>query len=96
MAYEADLEGFAARYAEANAELAYQIAVGRAFVEEVVLQDNKLWRVVALFPAFDVDGMRSRSSGGTDIHPRPWRSGHTVEEQDIRVAVELALPYRHC
>ena len=59
MAYEADPDGFAERYAEADAELARRIAAARALVDDVVLPDNELRRIAALCAAFDVDGMRA-------------------------------------
>ena len=59
MAYEADPDGFAERYADADAELARRIAAARALVDDVVLPDNELRRIAALCAAFDVDGMRA-------------------------------------
>ncbi len=59
MAYEADPDGFAERYADADAELARRIAAARALVDDVVLPDTELRRIAALCAAFDVDGMRA-------------------------------------
>lgn len=59
MAYEADPDGFAERYAAADAELARRIAAARALVDDVVLPDNELRRIAALCAVFDVDGMRA-------------------------------------
>ena len=59
MAYEADPDAFAERYADADAELARRIAAARALVDDVVLPDNELRRIAALCAAFDVDGMRA-------------------------------------
>ncbi|WP_375487644.1 ATP-binding protein, partial [uncultured Mycobacterium sp.] len=59
MAYEADPDAFAARYAAADAELARRIADARELVSDVVLPDNELRRIAALCAAFDVDGMRA-------------------------------------
>lgn len=59
LAYEADPAGFAARYADQDAELAARIAAARALVADVVLPDNELRRIAALCAAFDVDGMRA-------------------------------------
>jgi len=59
MAYEADPDAFAERYADADAELARRIAAARALVDNVVLPDNELRRIAALCAAFDVDGMRA-------------------------------------
>lgn len=95
LAYEADPAGFAARYAKADTELAGQIAAARAAVTDVVLPDNELRRIAALCAAFDVDGMRADLVlARTAVAHAAWRGSSTVEEQDIRVAAELALPHR--
>ena len=95
MAYEADPDGFAERYAEADAELARRIADARELVDDVVLPDNELRRIAALCAAFDVDGMRADLVvARTAAAHAAWRGALSVEEQDIRVAAELALPHR--
>ncbi|ETW26141.1 magnesium chelatase subunit D family protein [Mycobacterium gastri] len=95
MAYEADPDTFAESYVEADAELARQIAAARALVDKVVLPDNELRRIAALCAAFDVDGMRADLVvARTAAAHAAWRGARTVEEQDIRVAAELALPHR--
>jgi magnesium chelatase subunit D len=95
MAYEADPDGFAERFAEADAELARRIAAARAVVDDVVLPDNELRRIAALCAAFDVDGMRADLVvARTAVAHAAWRGALSVEEQDIRVAAELALPHR--
>ncbi len=95
MAYEADPDAFAARYADADADLARRIATARALVDDVVLPDHELRRIAALCAAFDVDGMRADLVvARTAVAHAAWRGAHTVEEQDIRVAAELALPHR--
>ena len=95
MAYEADPEGFAERYAAADAELARQIAAARLLVDDVVLPDNELRRIATLCAAFDVDGMRADLVvARTAVAHAAWRGCRTVDEQDIRVAAELALPHR--
>lgn len=95
MAYEADPDGFAERYADADAQLAGRIATARALLDDVVLPDNELRRIAALCAAFDVDGMRADLVvARTAVAHAAWRGAHTVEEEDIRVAAELALPHR--
>jgi magnesium chelatase subunit D len=95
MAYEADPDAFAERYADADAELARRIADARVLVDEVMLPDNELRRIAALCAAFDVDGMRADLVvARTAIAHAAWRGCDTVAEQDIRVAAELALPHR--
>ena len=95
MAYEADPDAFAQRYADADTELARRIAAARALVDEVALPDNELRRIAALCAAFDVDGMRADLvMARTAAAHAAWRGARAVEEQDIRVAAELALPHR--
>jgi magnesium chelatase subunit D len=95
LAFEADPPGFAARYAEADSELASRIAAARLAVADVVLPDNELRRIAALCAAFDVDGMRADLVlARTAVAHAAWRGSETVEEEDIRVAAELALPHR--
>jgi magnesium chelatase subunit D len=95
MAYEADPAGFAERYADADAELARRIAGARAIVDDIALPDNELRRIAALCAAFDVDGMRADLVvARTAVAHAAWRGADTVDESDIRVAAELALPHR--
>ncbi len=95
MAFEADPEGFAGRYADDDTDLARRIAAARALVPEVVLPDGELRRIAALCAAFDVDGMRADLViARTAVAHAAWRGADTVAEQDIRAAAELALPHR--
>ncbi|MGV0870901.1 magnesium chelatase subunit D family protein [Mycolicibacterium sp. XJ879] len=95
MAYEADPAGFAAAYADDDAELARRIAEARKAVESVALPDSELRRIAALCAAFDVDGMRADLVvARTAVAHAAWRGADTVGEEDIRVAAELALPHR--
>ena len=95
LAYEADPDAFAERHAQADAELARRIAAARALVDDVVLPDSELRRIAALCAAFDVDGMRADLVvARTAVAHAAWRGASTVEEQDVRVAAELALPHR--
>jgi len=95
LAYEADPSGFAARHAGADADLAARIAEARAVLPDVVLPDKELRRIAALCAAFDVDGMRADLVvARTAVAHAAWRRVKTVDEEDIRVAAELALPHR--
>lgn len=95
MAYEADPEAFAQRYAADDAELARRIASARRLVDDVTLPDNELRRIAALCAAFGVDGMRADLViARTAVAHAAWRGADIVTEQDIRVAAELALPHR--
>ena len=103
--YESDPAGFAARYADADSDLAIRISAARALVDEVELPDRELNRIAALCAAFDVDGMRADLViARTAVAHAAWRGAETrareaagritVGEDDIRVAAELALPHR--
>ncbi|OBI80913.1 magnesium chelatase subunit D family protein [Mycobacterium sp. E740] len=95
MAYEADPDGFAQRYAAADAELAARISGARAVVGSIRLPDTELRRIAALCAAFDVDGMRADLVvARTAVAHAAWRGADEVTEEDIRVAAELALPHR--
>jgi magnesium chelatase subunit D len=97
--YEADPAGFAARYADADADTARRIAAARARVGDVVLPDSELRRIAALCASFDVDGMRAdlvvaRTAVAYAAWARPHDAEIEVNAADIRVAAELALPHR--
>ncbi len=95
MAYEADPDRFADRFANADAELARRITAARALVDQVDLPDNEVRRIAALCAAFDVDGMRADLVvARAAVAHAAWRGVGAVDEQDIRVAAELALPHR--
>ena len=103
--YEADPAGFAAQHAPADTELAHRVAAARDRVASVQLPDSELRRIAAVCAAFDVDGMRADLVvARTAVAHAAWRGAEAgaseatgeivVAEEDIRVAVELALPHR--
>lgn len=93
--YEADPDGFAARYAAADREVAERILTARDRLPDVALDDVELRRIAALCAAFDVDGMRADLVvARTATAHAAWRGSDTVTEDDVRVAAELALPHR--
>ncbi len=95
LAYEADPAGFAARFADADADVARRIAAARTRVAGVVLGDDELGRIAALCAAFDVDGMRADLVvARTAVAHAAWRGADHVAAEDIRVAAEFALPHR--
>lgn len=95
MDFEADPESFVRKHADADAELSRRIAAARVAVGSVVLPDSELRRIAALCAAFDVDGMRADLVvARTAVAHAAWRGNPAVEEEDIRVAAELALPHR--
>ena len=95
MDFEADPDGFAARYVDDDADLSRRIALARAMVGTVILPDDELRRIAALCAAFEVDGMRADLVvARTAVAHAAWRGADLVEEEDVRVAAELALPHR--
>ena len=95
LAYEADPVAFASRYADEDAALAAQISAARSSVSAVALSDKDLRTIAALCAAFEVDGMRADLViARTAVAHAAWRGADAVDEQDIRVAAELALPHR--
>jgi magnesium chelatase subunit D len=95
LAYEADPDGFAARWADDDAELAARIDKARAALPRVVLPDTELRRIAAVCAAFEVDGMRADLVvARTAIANCVWRGADSVTEDDVETAVRLALPHR--
>ena len=95
LAYEADPAGFAADWAETDAELAVRIVKARAELANAVLPDTELRRIAAVCAAFEVDGMRADLVvARTSIAHCVWRGANTVTEEDVEAAVRLALPHR--
>ncbi|GAB3683321.1 putative cobaltochelatase [Saccharopolyspora tripterygii] len=95
LAFEADPAGFAAQWADADAELAEHISAARARVEKVQLPDTELRRISALCAAFDVDGMRADLVlARTAVAHAAWRGAEAVAEEDVEAAARLALPHR--
>ena len=95
LAYEADPEGFAAQYAEADAELAGHIAAARARLPHVVLGDRALQEVTTVCAAFDVDGLRADLvTAKAAVALAAWAGRTEVTTEDVRTAARLALPHR--
>ncbi len=95
LAYEADPEKFAGRWADEDARLKQQITNARANLRSVSLPDGELRRIAAVCAAFEVDGMRADLvvARAATAHAA-WRGATEVEESDVEVAVRLALPHR--
>ncbi|SNS28517.1 magnesium chelatase subunit D family protein [Rhodococcoides kyotonense] len=93
--YERDPYGFAAQYADDDADIAARIVDARGVLDDVVLSDTELRRIAALCASFDVDGMRADLVvARTATAHAAWRGASAVEESDVRIAAELALPHR--
>ncbi|MFB9908160.1 putative cobaltochelatase [Allokutzneria oryzae] len=95
LAYEADPAGFAQQWEKADAELAESIVAARAALPGIALPDSELRRIAAVCAAFEVDGMRADLVvARAAIAHAAWRGGDAVTENDVEVAVRLALPHR--
>jgi magnesium chelatase subunit D len=95
MSYEADPEGFAARWADADAQLAGRIAEARALLPQVVLSDRALREVTTVCAAFDVDGLRADLvTAKAAVALAAWAGRDEVTTEDVRTAARLALPHR--
>jgi magnesium chelatase subunit D len=95
LAYEADPDGFARDWADADHALAERIAVARAALPSVTLPDTEVRRIAAICAALEVDGMRADLVvARTAVAHAAWSGASSVTEEDVTVAVQLALPHR--
>ncbi len=95
LAYDADPDTFARRYAASDVALAERIAAARALLPRVVLGDPALRQVTAVCAAFDVDGLRGDLvTARAAIALAAWDGRTDVTADDVRTAARLALPHR--
>jgi len=95
LAHEADPDGFAQRFADADAELAASIAAARDRLPQVVLGDHALQEVTTVCAAFDVDGLRADLvTAKAAVALAAWAGRTEVTTEDVRTAARLALPHR--
>jgi magnesium chelatase subunit D len=95
LAFEADAESFADRFAAETAALAAQVAAARGRLGAVVLPDAALRQICAVCGAFGVDGMRADLvTARTAIALAAWHGRDVVTTEDVRTAARLALPHR--
>ena len=95
IAYETDPDGFAARFADSEAELTDRIAAAQKLVEQVELSDWALLKIAEVCAAFEVDGMRADIvTARTAAAHAAWNGRTDVLREDIRAAALLALPHR--
>ena len=95
MAFDADGDAFARRFADEESGLAASIAAAREVVRSVELSDAALHQITTVCAAFDVDGMRADivTARAAAAHAA-WQGRNAVEVEDVRVAARLALPHR--
>ncbi|MGK5740944.1 VWA domain-containing protein [Micromonospora sp. URMC 103] len=95
LAADADPAGFAARWADADAEVARRVAAARDRLGGVLLPDAALRQIAEVCAAFDVDGMRADIvTARTALAHAAWHGRDRVGVEDVRVAARLALPHR--
>jgi magnesium chelatase subunit D len=95
LAYEADPEGFAAAWEQADKETAARIEAARALLPSVTLPDAELLRITRICASFEVDGMRAdlvTARAATAL--AAWAGRTVVVAEDVRQAAMLALPHR--
>jgi len=95
LAYDADPDGFAAGWREAEQLLSARIAAARELLVTVELPDAVLRQITAVCAAFDVDGMRGDLvvARASRAHAA-WCGRDVVNTEDVRVAARFALPHR--
>ncbi|WP_033337578.1 VWA domain-containing protein [Catenuloplanes japonicus] len=95
LAYEADPDAFAARWATDETDLAARIVVARDLLPSVTLPDAELDRIARICIAYAVDGMRADIVvARAAIALAAWRGRIVVTGDDVRDAARLALPHR--
>ncbi len=93
--YDADPDGFRARWQAAETGLAGRIAAARAALPQVVLPDAALRQVASVCAAFGVDGLRADLViARAAMAHAAWQGRLEVGAEDIRAAARLALPHR--
>jgi len=95
LVYEADPEAFRATWLRTEQELGAEIERGRELVEHVAYAKRDLHSIAALTSSLQVDGHRAdlvilkAARAHAALHGR-----EAINETDIAVAAELALPHR--
>ncbi|MEO3795913.1 VWA domain-containing protein [Nonomuraea sp. B10E15] len=95
LAFDADADAFAARWAEEESALADRIAGARARVPGVRLPDARLRQIATVCAAFEVDGLRADLvTANAAVAHAAWQGRDTVTTEDVRAAARLSLPHR--
>ena len=93
--FEQDPDGFAAAYDEAEAELAERIINARARYDLVKYSEKDMYTIAALTASFKVDGHRADIVILRTARAHAAYEGRLqINDRDILVAAELALPHR--
>lgn len=95
LAFDADPESFAARFAADEAGLTRRIVAARALVGQVELSDWALTKISTVCAGFEVDGLRADIVTARAAVAHAALAGRTtLVRDDIRTAARLALPHR--
>jgi magnesium chelatase subunit D len=95
LAYEADPEGFVARWREQDKAIATQIVAARELLLSVSISTRDMAAIANLVLELSVDGHRADLAILETARTQAALNGRTtIAAQDIRVAAELALPHR--
>lgn len=95
LAYDDDPAGFAARWADDEADVRRRIVAARELLPSVRLGDGALRQIAATCAAFEVDGMRADIvMARTATALAAWAGRTDVLAEDVRQAALLALPHR--
>ncbi|NEA27504.1 magnesium chelatase, partial [Actinomadura bangladeshensis] len=95
LAFEADPEAFAARWAGAEAGLAERISAARERLGGVRLPDERLEQIAAVCAGFEVDGLRADLvTANAALAHAAWQGRDEVTQADVRAAARLSLPHR--
>ncbi|MCB5168137.1 putative cobaltochelatase [Streptomyces bambusae] len=95
LAYDADPDAFAVRWAGDEAAVRDRVTAARALLPAVVLGDAALLQIAAVCAGFEVDGMRADIvMARTAVALAAWAGRDAVRKEDVRQAALLALPHR--
>lgn len=95
LAFDANPDVVAARFAADQVQVAATVASARAALADVVLPDAMLDRIASVCAAFEVDGLRADIViARTAVAHAAWRGVAEVDVTDVRLAARLALPHR--
>jgi len=95
LAFESDADGFRQDWLPREVELSHQIEQARQLVEEVAYTQRDLLSIAALTASLNVEGHRSDLVILKTARAHAAFEGRsTINERDIVLAAELALPHR--
>lgn len=95
LAFEADPDGFATRWADAEQQLAERIAAARDLLPRVALPERELFRIASACARLKIDGARGDIVCARAARVLAALDGlESVHEEHVRRAARLALGHR--